>query len=127
MVLPNNRRHFLPFCSNSACLESALNLCQAMEAFKRGDSALGSATQGEFIEELKAFMRSGGDHGSCPENCNLHGNCVVCVQVHRGHGDHLPYCMQCMVNKKLAVLSELTEHSIVKEVKQPAYITGKED
>ena len=31
-----------------------------------------------------------------------------------------------MVNKKLAMLSELTEHSIATNVKQPSYITGEE-
>ena len=50
---------------------------------------------------------------------------MLCVQVHRGHGDHLPHCLQCMVNQKLALLSELTEHSIVKEVRQPSCITGE--
>lgn len=99
--------------------------CQAMEAFKRGEQALGEAIQAEFIAEFKKFKRNHGDHCSCPADCDLHGNCVICVQVHRGHGDHLPYCMQCMVNKKLALLSELTEHSIVKDVKQPSYITGQ--
>ena len=100
--------------------------CQAMEAFKRGDSQQGAALQAEFIEAFKEFKRNHGDHCSCPAECSLHGNCMICVQVHRGHGDHLPYCMQCMVNKKLEALSELTEHSIVREVKQPAYITGEE-
>lgn len=100
--------------------------CEAMAAFKRGDQALGEAIQAEFLEEVKAFRKNHGDHCNCPDaNCNLHGNCVLCVQVHRGHGDHLPYCMQRMLNQKLAVLSELTEHSIVKEVKQPSYITGE--
>jgi len=101
--------------------------CQAMEAFKRGDSQLGAAIQAEFIAEFKEFKRNHGDHCSCPADCELHGNCVICVQVHRGHGDHLPHCMQCMVNKKLAALSELTEHSIVGEVKQPPYITGEKE
>ena len=101
--------------------------CAAMEAFKRGDGALGSAIQAEFIEEIKEFKKSNGDHCNCPADCSLHGNCMLCVQVHRGHGDHLPHCLQCMVNKKLALLSELTEHSIVKEVRQPSYITGESE
>jgi len=55
------------------------------------------------------------------------GDCMLCVQVHRGHGDHLPHCLQCMINKKLALLSELTEHSIIKEVRQPSCITGESE
>ena len=101
--------------------------CEAMAAFKRGEQALGEAIQAEFIAQFKALKKEQGDHCNCPADCDLHGNCVICVQVHRGHGDHLPYCMQAMVNRKLAALSELTEHSIVKEVKQPAYITGEEE
>ena len=99
--------------------------CQAMDAFKRGEQALGDAIQDEFIEMVKQFRKEGGDYCSCPADCKHHGNCFTCVQIHRGHGEHLPHCLQCMVNKKIAVLSELTEHSIVKEVKQPSYITGE--
>lgn len=100
--------------------------CEAMEAYKRCDQALGDAIQNAFIEAVKQFRKEGGDHCSCPADCQHHGNCFVCVQIHRGHGDHLPHCMQPMVNKKLAMLSELTEHSIVTEVKQPSYITGED-
>ena len=100
--------------------------CEAMAAFKRGQQELGENIQAEFISQFKEFKKNHGDHCNCPDkDCNLHGNCVLCVQVHRGHGDHLPYCMQRMVNQKLAVLSELTEHSIVKEVRQPSYLTGE--
>ncbi len=37
------------------------------------------------------------------------------------------YCLHCMVNKNLEMLSELTEHSILNEVKQPYYIIGEEE
>lgn len=99
--------------------------CEAMAAYKRCDQAMGDTLQAEFLNEIKQFRKAGGDFCSCPADCKHHGNCFECVQIHRGHGDHLPHCMQKMVNKKLAMLSELTEHSIVKEVKQPPYITGE--
>ena len=101
--------------------------CEAMEAYKRGDPVTGRKLQDEFLDEFKQFKREKGDHCSCPEECYLHGNCMLCVQVHRAHGDHLPYCMQRMVNEKLKVLSGLTEHSIVRMVRQPDYVTVQEE
>lgn len=100
--------------------------CEAMAAFHRGEQEQGERLQGEFLEQVKEFRKAHGDHCNCPAQCDIHGNCFLCVQVHRGHADHLPYCMHAMVNEKLAALSGLTEHSIVKEVKQPVYITVEE-
>jgi len=81
------------------------------------------AVQREFLDEIIA---SGEDHCPCTAACPHHGNCFECVQIHRGHGDHLPHCLHKALNKKIAILSELTEHSIVNEIKQPSYITGEE-
>ena len=53
------------------------------------------------------------DYCSCPnKKCPIHGNCFYCVQIHRGHGGHLPYCMFEMVNKRLAGLASLTEGTL---------------
>ena len=99
---------------------------QAMEAFFRGDGEGGHDLQDQFLDEIKAARKAGMDYCPCKDAaCKHHGNCFECVQIHRGHGMHLPFCMQMMLNKRLAAVSELTEHSIVKEVKQPAYITGE--
>lgn len=95
---------------------------QAMDAFIRGNPAEGSRIQNLFIEELKQAMRAGQDHCPCPADCSIHGKCFICVQTHRGHGNHLPYCMQGMVNKKLEALSELTEHTLIDRVKRPDYL-----
>lgn len=94
----------------------------AMEAFLRGDEAEGNAIQNLFIDELKQARRDGQDHCSCQADCSIHGNCFICVQTHRGHGNHLPHCMQAMLNKKLEILSELTEHTITDLVKKPFYL-----
>ena len=96
--------------------------CKAMEAFSKGDFKTGSELQGKFVEELKRFMREKNDYCSCKADCKYHGQCVICVQIHRGHGQHLPQCMQLMLNKKIAALSELSEHSIIKEVDIPDYL-----
>lgn len=60
-------------------------------------------------QEFLKQVRENGDHCSCPEACPHHGNCFECVTLHRGHQDHLPYCMWEMVNKRLAGLNWLTE------------------
>ena len=81
---------------------------EAMELFRQGKSTEASRLQDEFLAEVK---RSGVDHCTCPVACKFHGKCVQCVVIHRGHGDHLPHCMQGMVNRRIEQLSELTEHS----------------
>ena len=87
----------------------------AMQAFKEGDREKGHALQREFIDELHEYMKEN-SHCSCKMiNCPLHGKCIECVAAHRGHGDHLPDCLKGIVNKKIESLSELTEHSFVRE------------
>ncbi len=81
---------------------------QAMELFKKGQSKEASQLQDLFLAEMKS---SGVDHCTCPANCKFHGKCVECVMIHRGHGDHLPYCFRNMLNERLQVLSGLSEHS----------------
>lgn len=81
---------------------------EAMELFKQGKSREASKLQDEFLAGIK---RSGVDHCTCPAACKFHGKCMECVALHRGHGDHLPHCMQDMVNRRIEQLSGLTEHS----------------
>ena len=76
----------------------------------------------EQVKELFAQARKVGcflmeaektDYCSCPnKKCPIHGNCFYCVQIHRGHGGHLPYCMFEMVNERLAGLASLTEGTL---------------
>ena len=65
----------------------------------------------EFLKQARQLP----DHCSCPEDCPHHGNCYECVILHRGHRDHLPYCMWDMVNERIQKLSLLTEDSYKKE------------
>ena len=85
---------------------------KAMELFKTEDYDAAFKLQNQFLEEVLASKE---DHCSCPVGCAHHGKCVECVILHRGHGDHLPYCFFKMVNKRLEALSELSEHSFKKE------------
>lgn len=81
---------------------------RAVALFRQGETRKARELQEAFLKEVD---ESGEDHCSCPAACSLHGNCVKCVVVHRGHGDHLPHCFQQMVNRRIGRLSELTEHS----------------
>ncbi|PWM98619.1 MAG: LPS biosynthesis protein, partial [Massilioclostridium sp.] len=52
--------------------------------------------------------------------------CKECVAIHRAHQEHVPNCMRPIINKKLKLLSELTEHTIANEIKPPHEILRKE-
>ena len=89
---------------------------EAMAAFRKGEGEKGHKLQDEFLEEFHASMKQREDFCSCTAKCKHHGNCMDCVTLHRGHGDHLPECMHAMLNKRLEKLSELSEHSIKKQI-----------
>lgn len=63
------------------------------------------------MDALKEIKDSGIDYCSCPSACPHHGKCWECVLIHRGHRDHLPYCLWDMVNEKIDNMQKLTEGS----------------
>ena len=65
-------------------------------------------------QEFLKQVRENGDHCPCKEACPHHGNCFECVTLHRGHQDHLPFCMWDMVNQRMEGFSRLTEGSFCK-------------
>lgn len=87
---------------------------RVMKLFRAGRKAQARRLQEKF---LASVLKPGVDYCSCPADCSLHGKCVKCVVLHRGHGDHLPHCFQKMVNRRIESLSELTEHSIKRKGK----------
>lgn len=82
---------------------------RAMDLFKEGKNEEAEALQAEFLNEVKQKVK---DHCPCPEPCRLHGKCAQCIIVHRGHGDHLPYCFHEMLNRRIQNMSGLSEHSV---------------
>lgn len=42
------------------------------------------------------------------------------------HQEHVPNCMRPMINKKLKILSELTEHTLANEIEAPKEVLRKE-
>ena len=64
------------------------------------------------MDALKEIKDSGIDYCSCPNSCPHHGKCWECVLIHRGHRDHLPYCLWDMVNERIDNMQKLTEGSL---------------
>lgn len=89
----------------------------AMAAFHRGDWKEGFRLQEEFASAFREEYKDK-DHCSCTKACPYHGNCKECVAIHRAHEEHVPNCMHPMLNRKIGLISELTEHSIVAEIQQ---------
>ena len=82
-----------------------------------GDPKIGTALEDEGIAEVLAASEAGETHCSCPNKaCRLHGDCLRCVIVHRGHEDHIPSCMYGMLNERLKLVSDLTEGSLVEVI-----------
>ena len=87
---------------------------QEIQASRAGNEYESWRLKQEFLKQV----RDNGDHCSCPEACPHHGNCFECVTLHRGHQDHLPYCMWEMVNQKMEAVSQLTEGSFCSRCKE---------
>ena len=84
---------------------------EAMQLFKEHKNDEGTKLQDKFISDLCKFIADGNSHCPCPEPCKYHGKCVECVSLHRGHADHLPVCLQPMVDERLKMLAGLVNHT----------------
>ena len=84
----------------------------AMQAFSSGNRELGNALQDEFVAEF-CRMQKTTDTCPCTAKCKYHGRCSECVAIHRAHGEHLPFCFHNIINRHLAQLSMLSEHSLI--------------
>lgn len=96
----------------------------AMVEFHKGNRRKGLELQEEFAAEFRAEYAEK-DHCPCKKACRYHGNCKECVAIHRAHGEHVPNCMRNMINNKIKLLSELTEHTIANEVELPEEVLRK--
>ena len=92
-------------------------------AFKDGIIAVSfSLNVGYSIENAFREAYKEKDHCPCQKACRYHGNCKECVAIHRAHQEHVPNCMRPVINKKIRLLSELTEHTIAREIEPPKEI-----
>lgn len=98
----------------------------AMEEFHKGNRREGLKLQEEFVAEFREAYKDK-DHCLCQKACGYHGNCRECVTIHRAHQEHVPNCMRPMLNRKLKLLSELTEHTLAAEIEAPKEILRKQE
>lgn len=97
----------------------------AMAEFHRGNRAEGLRLQEECAAQFRKEYADK-DHCPCKKACRYHGNCKECVAIHRAHQEHVPNCMRPMINNKLKILSELTEHTLANQIEAPKEILRKE-
>ena len=97
----------------------------AMKEFHNGNRKKGLELQEQFAAEFREEYKEK-DHCPCKKACRYHGNCKECVAIHRAHQEHVPNCMRPIINAKIKLLSELTEHMIAEEIEPPSEILRKE-
>ncbi len=97
----------------------------AMEEFHKGNRQKGLELQEEFAAAFREEYREK-DHCPCKKACRYHGNCKECVAIHRAHQEHVPNCMRPILNQKIKLLSQLTEHTIAEEIQPPEEVLRKE-
>ena len=98
----------------------------AMEQFHKGNRSEGLRLQEEFASQFREEYKEK-DHCPCQKACRYHGNCKECVAIHRAHQEHVPNCMREMLNQRIRMLSELTEHTIAREIEPPKEITVRRE
>ena len=98
----------------------------AMVEFHKGNRVEGLRLQEEFAAEFRKEYKDK-DHCPCLKACRYHGNCKECVAIHRAHQEHVPNCMRPLINKKLKLMSELTEHTLANEIEAPHEILRKQE
>ena len=97
----------------------------AMKEFEKPNRPEWLRFQEEFAAEFREEYKDK-DHCPCKKACRYHGNCKECVAIHRAHQEHVPSCLRPMLNKKIKLLSELTEHSLADEIEPPKEVLRKE-
>ena len=72
------------------------------------------------LENRKIISNSAITDCPCPVSlCEWHGKCKECVALHRHHNDHIPTCLQPLINDKLKELVKVGEMVATKKEKTP--------
>lgn len=87
----------------------------------RGNMATSKDEFVEIVKEIREVIASDECiECSCPNiRCELHGNCYNCVRVYRHFGHHVPRCLQFIIDKKVASISQTIEKELGKRSKTP--------
>ena len=81
-------------------------------------------TKEEYYESVLENRRLAADPNNikctCPNTlCDWHGKCKECVALHRHHNDHVPVCLQPIINDKIKALASVAEMLTVKKEPTP--------
>ena len=72
------------------------------------------------LENRKLAADSETTKCTCPNSlCDWHGKCKECVALHRYHNDHVPFCLQPIIEDKLKMLVGTVEMTISKRTGTP--------
>ena len=83
-----------------------------------------ASTKEEFVGIIKAIREVIASDESmectCPNiRCELHGDCYNCVRIYRHFGQHVPRCLQPVLDKIIANISQTMEKEMGKRQKTP--------
>lgn len=75
----------------------------------------------ELIKELRQMIKSGKyAECTCPKKkCEWHGKCFECVMIHRVYQDHVPNCLQPILQNKIKELAKTAELIVTPKEKTP--------
>jgi hypothetical protein len=72
------------------------------------------------LENRKLMADSENLRCYCPVTfCDWHGKCKECVALHRIHNDHIPFCLQSIIQDKINALVSAAEMTAIKKEKIP--------
>lgn len=70
----------------------------------------------EIIKEIREVLKSD-EHAecSCPNiRCEWHGDCYNCIRIYRHYAHHVPRCLQFVIDKKIARITQAAKNEIQK-------------
>jgi len=75
----------------------------------------------QIIKALREFIASDeSKECTCPNvRCEFHGDCYNCFRIYRYFGQHVPRCLQHVLEKKIANISQSMENEMGKREKTP--------
>ena len=70
----------------------------------------------ESIKEIRAVLKTDEcAECSCPNiRCEWHGDCYNCIRIYRHYAHHVPRCLQFVLDKKVARITQAVENEIQK-------------
>jgi hypothetical protein len=75
----------------------------------------------DLVREIRALLASGAEaECSCPKTkCEWHGDCCNCVRIHRHFGDHVPSCLQFILQDKVKEIARAAELRVEPKPRTP--------